>query len=102
MSPADVYLLQGHPYCSVKGLLVTAPARISDLEGDNFCTTMNYISKRAALFNSPKSLSFNCRGQSPFKEKLQRVHIALDGVENAVGWKCSHGALLSVTAWFSL
>lgn len=56
-----------------------------DLSNNSLCATVNSISDRT-LFNSLKSLSFNCRGKSPFKWKFQRVHIALEGLENTVGF----------------
>ena len=80
----------------MKGLVVTVLTWISDLSNNSLCATVNSISDRT-LFNSLKSLSFNCRGKSPFKWKFQRVHIALEGLENIVGFKCSHGAFLSIT-----
>lgn len=52
---------------------MSALAQISDLYSDNLLTTMNSVSK-ISLCNSPKSLSFNCRGRSLFKQKFHRVH----------------------------
>ena len=52
--------VQGHPYCSMKGLVVTVLTWISDLSNNSLCATVNSISDRT-LFNSLKSLSFNCR-----------------------------------------
>lgn len=66
-----------------------ALAQISDPYSDYLFTAVNSVSN-GSLCKSPESLPFYCRGQSPFKQKFQSVHIALEGVEDIIGFECLH------------
>lgn len=95
-----LFLIWLHLYMSREDclfLLLTCTLQLLYEETSAYCTGPDFrliqwqslynhesISNRS-LLNRRKSFSFNCRGQYPFKQKLQRVHIALKRVDNTFG-----------------